>query len=350
MFEQFVGVFGVGVVAEGADADVDGFAEEHFDSAVGGAKPGFVGIKEQDDSIAAFAERADMTGGQRGAERAQRIVEPGLMACDDVGVALGDDGGAGTANGGGGLEEAVERGTFIEESGFGAVEVFGIVLFLKAPAAEGDDATDLIVDREDQAISQDVVDAGVLFACLHEAAGDEELLAQAGGTGFEGEGIPPVGRGAEVEAFDHIGMDAAFGDDVPGLAADLGVRQDAAIERRREGVGIDHGASVDGVCAIGGGVAAGAVGGECDARAFGEVFEGFAGVHLVELAHEGEDIAAGAADEAMEDLFGRDDAHGGVVVVVEGAEADVFAAFGPEADVFADNADDVTGVANAIPI
>ena len=50
---------------------------------------------------------------------------------------------------------------------------------------------------------------------------------------------------------------------------------------------------------------------EFDVASFGEVGEAFAKIHGVVSLDEGEDIASGAADEAVEDLFGGDDAHGG---------------------------------------
>ena len=50
---------------------------------------------------------------------------------------------------------------------------------------------------------------------------------------------------------------------------------------------------------------------EFDVAAFGEVGEAFAEIHGVVSLDESEDIAAGATDETVEDLFGGDDAHGG---------------------------------------
>ena len=65
---------------------------------------------------------------------------------------------------------------------------------------------------------------------------------------------------------------------------------------------------------------------------------------------EGEDIAAGAADEAVENLLGGDDAHGGGVVIVEGADADILSAFGLEGDALADDGDDIRRIADALDI
>ncbi len=80
-----------------------------------------------------------------------------------------------------------------------------------------------------------------------------------------------------------------------------------------------------------------------NAGALGEHAEGFAVGEFVEFLDEFEDVAAGAADEAVEDLFLRDDGHGGFVVVVEGAEAFEFLAGAFERDAFADDLDDVDG-------
>lgn len=90
--------------------------------------------------------------------------------------------------------------------------------------------------------------------------------------------------------------------------------------------------------------------GEFDVAALGEVGEAFAEIHGVVSLDEGEDIAAGAADEAVEDLFGGDDAHGGGVVVVERAHANILAALGLEGDALAYDGDDIGGIAHALDI
>jgi len=65
---------------------------------------------------------------------------------------------------------------------------------------------------------------------------------------------------------------------------------------------------------------------------------------------EGEDIAARAADEAVEDLFGGDDAHGGGVVVVEWAQAHILSALWFERDALADDGDDVRRIFDPLDI
>ena len=91
-------------------------------------------------------------------------------------------------------------------------------------------------------------------------------------------------------------------------------------------------------------------GGELDVAALGEEGEAFAEIHGVVSLDEGEDIAPGAADEAVEYLLGGDDAHGGGVVVVEGAEADILPALGFEGDAVADDSNDIGRVFDALDI
>src|SRR5690606_22160991 len=70
--------------------------------------------------------------------------------------------------------------------------------------------------------------------------------------------------------------------------------------------------------------------------------------HLVVVAYETYGIAPGAAREALEDLLGGDDAHGGLVIVVERAEADVLAPLRAERQVLADKPNNVGRVEHAL--
>ncbi len=87
-----------------------------------------------------------------------------------------------------------------------------------------------------------------------------------------------------------------------------------------------------------------------DARAAGEVFEGLAEGHLVVLHHEAKGVARGLADEAVVHLLVRHDVHRGVLVGVEGAEADELAALGLERDELADESADVRGLLDLLDL
>ena len=69
-----------------------------------------------------------------------------------------------------------------------------------------------------------------------------------------------------------------------------------------------------------------------------EVAEALAGGHFVVVLDEAEYIAAGAADEAVEDLLVRDNGQGGRALAVEGAEALELAAGFFERDVLRSSA------------
>jgi len=91
-------------------------------------------------------------------------------------------------------------------------------------------------------------------------------------------------------------------------------------------------------------------GGQFDVRALCEIGEGFAEVHGVVALDEGEGVSTCAADEAVEDLLCGNDAHGWGVVVVEGADADIFSAFGFECDAVPHHAHNVGRIADALDI
>ena len=84
-----------------------------------------------------------------------------------------------------------------------------------------------------------------------------------------------------------------------------------------------------------------------DAGAFGESFDGLGEGEIFAHLDEFEDVATGAAGEAFENLLYRADVHARAVVFVEWAQADEFLAFSGEADVFADNVNDIVGLLDA---
>jgi hypothetical protein len=76
-------------------------------------------------------------------------------------------------------------------------------------------------------------------------------------------------------------------------------------------------------------------------RSFSQVQQRFAERHSVVLHHEAEDIAPVVADPASPRLALRVHVHGWGMVVVEGAQPEVFAASSFERHHFGDQADDV---------
>ena len=128
------------------------------------------------------------------------------------------------------------------------------------------------------------------------------------------------------------------------------VLQDRPVERRGLGVGVGERGAGEAAGLVGLSAVRGVPRCQLDVAPLGEVFEGLAEVHAVVLLDEAEDVAAGAADEAVKDLLAGHDRHGGVVVLVEWAEADVLAALGLERDVLADDAHDVRRFADPLDI
>ena len=85
-----------------------------------------------------------------------------------------------------------------------------------------------------------------------------------------------------------------------------------------------------------------------DAAFFGDGAHRFREVGFVHLHHEFENVAAGAAAEAVVDLLDRMDGEGGRFFGMERAEADEILAALFQAHVFADHADDVRLLLDAI--
>ena len=65
---------------------------------------------------------------------------------------------------------------------------------------------------------------------------------------------------------------------------------------------------------------------------------------------ECKDIATGATDEAVEDLFRGDDTHRGVAIIMERAQPDILATLGLEREVLTNDRSDIRRVSDALAI
>ena len=210
------------------------------------------------------------------------------------------------------------------------------------------------MDGEDEAVAEGVVVvAGVLG--LEQSRVCESVDVDALAACGNEKAIPAVGGCPECESFDHFVGDITIGDHLSGNLAVVFVFEDNAEEvagglRGAEKVGFGARGFLVSVAVLVALLHVGAERRQFDVGLGCEVFEGLAEVHGVVLLDEREDVAAGTAGEAMEDLLGGNDAHGGFVVVVKGTEADKLATPGLEGDVRADNPHDVGGIADAITV
>src|SRR5690606_34877656 len=89
---------------------------------------------------------------------------------------------------------------------------------------------------------------------------------------------------------------------------------------------------------------------QLDAGPIGEELQRLAEIHLEVVDGEVDGVAPGAAGKAVVDLLRGDDVHRGLVVVVEGADADELAPFGAELHMLADKADEVRRVEHALAV
>ncbi len=119
---EVAGVFAIG---DGGEFDIERAADENFQGAIRGAEAGVVGVEDEHDGLGEVFEDAGVIGREGGAEGGDDVGDAGLVAGDDVHVAFDDDGGAGADDLLAGEVEAVDGFGFVEEAGFGGVEVFG---------------------------------------------------------------------------------------------------------------------------------------------------------------------------------------------------------------------------------
>jgi len=162
-----------------------------------------VAVEEEDDGVAEAAENGGVAFGECGAEGGDDIFYAVLVAGDDIGVAFDDDGDALSFDGSLGVVEAIEGAGFVEDEGFGAVEIFGVIVVVDAAATEGDDATDLVADGEDEAVAHGVVLAALI------AGFEESGVCEGFGVEFfvadgDEESVPSVGTCSYAEFFDDL--------------------------------------------------------------------------------------------------------------------------------------------------
>ena len=346
----------VELVRQRADAHVHRLGEERLDGAVGRALARGVAVEEEDDLVGKALEDPRVLARQRGAEGGDRVGHARLVACDDVGIALADDRGAGVDDRLLRQVDAVEPAALVEDAALRAVEVLGLVLGVDLPGAEGDGRTHLVADREDDPVAEAV--DWPLSPVADESRGAEHLERRHGVVALRAgavlaqalevahERVPPGGRGAEAEALLHGLGDAACGDRGAGGGASLGMRERLAEPRGGNGVGAHEGASRAARALVGPRLA------ELDARALRQRAQRVDELHLVVVHHEVDGVPGGAAGEALVEaraLVG-DHGHRRRSVVVEGAQPDVLAALGLQLHVLADERRQVGGVEHEVPV
>ena len=105
----------------------------------------------------------ELAFGQCGAERRDRLADPGLVDRDHVHIAFDHDQPPGRAAGRAGAIEVEERAALVEQRRIGRVEVFGLAI-AEDPAAECDRPPARVADRDHQPAAETVV--GLLAVLL----------------------------------------------------------------------------------------------------------------------------------------------------------------------------------------
>src|SRR5581483_8861645 len=155
---------------------------------------------------------------------------------------------------------------------------------------------------------------------------------------------PDIGREAEAEEFDGIGVNAAFLEVIAGGLAGGFVGEGVLPALRDLLVNLEERVLEMAVLLAVGIV----VEFDGDAGALGEAAHGVHERDALELLDEGEDVAALVAAEAVKNLALGIDVEAGRLLAVEGAERGEIGAGALEGHVGADDIDDVTGGANLL--
>ena len=98
-----------------------------------------------------------MIAGQGGAQGAHDVLDARLVAGDDIGVALGDDGLPSINDRALRQVQSIQRLGFVEDRALGAVEVFWRILGIEDATPEGDGIPGLVGDGENESVAKRVV-------------------------------------------------------------------------------------------------------------------------------------------------------------------------------------------------
>ena len=296
-----------------------------------------------------------MVPGQRGAEGRDRVVEAVAVQGDDVRVAFADDRDLRLHDAALGQVEAVERPPLDEDLALRTVEILRLVLGGDLPGAERDGLSELVADREDQAVSEPV-DRRAARGGADQSDPLEHLpvrqrlavggVAEAGGLlDAIDQRRPGVRRVAETERLREFGGDSAILEDLPGLRARLRLPQLPLEETIGETVrAADLRAKRRAV------VVAPSTAVELDARPIGEELQHLGKLQAVMTHEEVDRVAARRAGVAEVLLLQRIDVEGGTRIVVERTEPDVLDALRLERKILRHERHQVGGLEYAVAV
>ena len=298
-------------------AHVGGEGQGGFQRLAGGAAPCGVAVEAEHHLLGEAEQLLHMLRRAGRAQRGHGVGEAQLRQGDHVHVALGHQGVAVLAQGGAGLEQAVQLAPLVEHRGLGRVEVLGLLVAQHA-AAEADHLALDRADREHDAVAEAVVALAFLFL----ADDDQAALGQQRiGVVREhaGQAAPALGRIAQAEVARHLARQAAPLQVVDGAGRVLEV---LAVGLAGPGQHVGQGGTLFALAR--------------GALALGRaalVFRHLHAILLREIVHhlheagtgvvheEADGVAVLAAAEAVVELLGRADGEAGRLFRVERAQA-----------------------------
>ena len=337
------GLVGVHALGQASDSDAQALdADQVREGLEGRRRARLVAVEEEHDLVHVALGELGLLDRERRPQRGHELGLADLVRDHDVHVALDDDQALGA-----GLPrrvEAVEDLALLVEAGdLGAVDVFPLVA-VEGPPAEAADLALLVLDREHQAVAEEVIGLGARTLLSQEAEVEEGLDREVAVVGLAEEAVPAVWRDADPKGAGRLLGDPALGQ---GLATDLaggGLGPERGLEELRgQGAGPKPGLALGASLALlrGGGF-------QLDARAGGEALEGLAEGQALGLLDEAEHVAALAAAEAFVEAALRANVEGGALLVVEGAATpEVVGTAAFQLHVFRDERNHVDALANS---
>jgi len=232
--------------------------------------------------------------------------------------------------------EAEEGLALVVKRRLGRVEVLRL-LVAEGAGAKTQRAPAVVGERKDDAVTEAVVDAAA--AAGDDEAGVEEFLrAEALADGGVAQLLPAGGRIAHAEAPADVGAETA--------RVEVGARRGAAFALPKptlivDGRALEQVAETLAAPPLGLASGAGLFVLECDAVLVGEVFDRLGEIEPLLALHEGEQVAALAAAEAVVDLLDRVDRERRRLLFVERAAAHEVGARLLELRVVTDDLDEV---------
>ena len=246
-----------------------------------------------------------MVGGAGGAQRRHGIADAVLRQCDDVHVALHDQGVSLLADRAAGFEQAVQLSTLDEHRGFRGIQVFGLTL-VQHPAAKTDDLPLDRSDREHDAVAESVVTPRLFrFTLRHEDQSRIREFRRVVLWECTCERSPPFGRIPEAEVLcDPTGQASAFEviDGARGFPQALPIMTGRLFEDLGQRPALCAGLCIDRSLSR-----VDFRSGYLEAEALRQILQPFDETHARMLHQEPQRIPVGAAAEAVVELLGGAD-------------------------------------------